>query len=900
MAQAVVPLLGFNAGVVSVEAASRTDMERMRVAARLQNNMLPRLLGSMAMRPGTAYIGATKSNARAQFIPFVYSVTQKALIELTASKARVWVDDALVTRPSVSTAISNGTFDTDLTGWTDYDEAGATSEWGSAAMKLTGSGTTYARRYQQVTVASGDQNVEHALRIIVGRGPVLLRVGTTAANQTYIRETTLRTGCHSLSFTPSGDFYVVVYSKVDAPRYIDSITVEAAGVVELDTPWGADDLGLVKYDQSADVIYCARSSGQQQRIERRSFRSWSVVDYAPDDGPFGSLNIDGPTLSVSSTTGLATMTASRDYFTSGDVGRLFKMTHNGQTAAANLAAENTFTSAVRVSGISGTGGTRVINLTIEGTWTGTLTLQKAFGEPVGWSDVGTYVGNVTTTIADAADNQIVYYRIGFKTGDYTSDTAEVSLTSPSSVQSGVVRVTGFTSSTSVEVEVLATIGKASEATSDWRAGEWSDRSGWPDSVRLHDGRLFWGMGDRVYGSVSDAYESFDQETEGDSGPIVRSIALGPADGIYWMLSLQRLLVGGVGQEVSVRSSSFDEPLTPTQFSAKRCSSRGGQNIQAQVIDSIGVFVQNNKRRVYELTFSVESQDYVSRDLTRLCPKICYGQVRAFAVQRKPETRLWFVLEDGTIAVMLYERAENVVAWSTIDTDGSFEDVCIMPGSEEDDVYFVVNRTISASTKRYVEKLGKESECVGGTLNKIMDCHWVYSGGSTTNVSGGSHLNGKQVVVWGGGAALRDQSNLGTVSGGVVTVGSAVTSAVAGLPYNGRYTSAKLAYAAKLGTALGQRKRIDHLGLILDKTNWKGLKIGRDFSNLRRMPKMYRGEELADTALLEEYDFDLASFNGGFDPDSRLCVEVQAPYAATVCALAVSMSTNEKPAVADAA
>ncbi|WP_196300918.1 hypothetical protein, partial [Streptococcus pneumoniae] len=74
---------------------------------------------------------------------------------------RVWVDDALVTRPSVSTAVANGDFTTNLTSWTDNDEAGATSQWVSPGyMELVGTGTNAAIRDQQVTVAGANLGVE--------------------------------------------------------------------------------------------------------------------------------------------------------------------------------------------------------------------------------------------------------------------------------------------------------------------------------------------------------------------------------------------------------------------------------------------------------------------------------------------------------------------------------------------------------------------------------------------------------------------------------------------------------------------------------------------------------------------------------------------------------------------
>jgi hypothetical protein len=72
-------------------------------------------------------------------------------VELTNSAMRVWINDVLLTRPAVTTAITNGTFAGSLAGWTSLDEAGATSSWAAGnLMQLTGNGSARAIREQQV------------------------------------------------------------------------------------------------------------------------------------------------------------------------------------------------------------------------------------------------------------------------------------------------------------------------------------------------------------------------------------------------------------------------------------------------------------------------------------------------------------------------------------------------------------------------------------------------------------------------------------------------------------------------------------------------------------------------------------------------------------------------------
>jgi hypothetical protein len=286
MAQATTAILHFNRGIISRLAHARIDIKRTAFSAEQMTNFIPRVLGSMMLRPGLEFIGTVP--AKPKFIDFVFGTDDTALLELTSVSMRVWLNDTLIARPSVSSVITNGTFDLDIAGWTDDDEGGAAaSTWATGGyMQLLGDGTNAAIREQQVTVAVADQNVEHALRIVIQRGPVTLRVGSTSDGDDYISETDLATGTHSLAFTPtSASFYVRLKSALERLVLVDSCTVESAGIVQLPTPWTAADLPRVRRAQSADVFFVACKNIQQRRIERRSARSWSVVVYLSDNGP---------------------------------------------------------------------------------------------------------------------------------------------------------------------------------------------------------------------------------------------------------------------------------------------------------------------------------------------------------------------------------------------------------------------------------------------------------------------------------------------------------------------------------------------------------------------------------------------------------------------------------------
>jgi len=905
MARQNVALLAFNRGLISRLALARADIKRVALSAEDMVNCMPRVMGSMMLRPGLKYLQSTRSNLASRDIPFVFSTSDKAGIELTNLMMRILVDDAIISRVAVTTAVVNGSFTSNLNDWTDADESGGTSAWVAGGyMGLTGNGTANAIRRQEVTVAGANISKEHALRIIIERGPVVLLVGSTSGGDEYISQTELAEGEHSLAFTPTGNFFVQFQSALSRQTLVTSCNVEAAGDMEIPTPWPAAALGLVRVSQSGDIVYVACDGYQQHQIERRDTRSWSVVTYLANDGPFRVENTGPITIAASAISGNITLTASKRLFRSTQVGALYSITSVGQTVTQEITAQNTFTNTIRITGVD---ASRIFTIIVTGltATTSTVTLQRSLSEPGNWEDVSaeSYTVDTTKTYDDGLDNQIVYYRIGVKTGDYVAGTIDASLEIGTGSITGVVRLTAYSGPTSVSAEVITDLG-GTTATDIWAEGTWSDLRGWPSAVALYEGRLWWIGKDKAIGSVSDAYTSFDPNYEGDAGPIQRSIGSGPVDTFNWALPLQRLILGGQGAEFSARSTSFDEPLTPSNFNLKRASEQGSAEVSAVSVGSRGMFVQRGGTRVFELAFDGETYDYGSTDLTALIPEIGKPSIVRVAVQRQPDTRIHYVRSDGTAAVLVYDRVENVNCWIEIQSpgaDGLIEDVMVLPGDsgqDEDQVYYTIKRTIGGSTVRYRERWALESECWGENgVCKLADSFVEYDGAAANVLTGLSHLNGEQVVVWADGADIgtdTDDSQIYTVSGGQITLENdqAVTTATIGLYYDAQWKSGKLVQCAnELGIGLNQHKYISEIGMILANTHYQGLKFGQDFDNLNTMPEVEEGTVVPANTIWTDYDKEMITFPGEWSTDSRVCIQMAAPRPCTILSLVVQVDTQ---------
>jgi len=966
------PLYSLNAGEVSKIALARVDVTKLRMAAACQVNWLPYVVGPMAMRPGLYYVGEVLGDAPVKLVRFIFSKLDTALIELTANKMRVWINESLVSRAAVATSISDPFF-LGLGNWlTTNTTSGAAATVGGSVCTLSCPPVGGLAQIQQtVTVSPSAFGIEHAIRVVVTQGPVVFRAGSTLGGADLIPQTTLDTGTHSLAFTPGSSNLCIQIESTDAwSKTLTSCAIEAAGPLVLPTPWGAADLLNIRYDQSGDIIFIGCYGQPQYKIERRAARSWSTVLFYSNNGPFQASPGIQANFTPGAYSGNTTLTSDRPWFQPGHVGCLFRVFSNGQFNQTILGAQNAFTPAVRVTGV---GSTRNYNWNTSGTWAGKLTFQRSYDSAAsGFIDVTTATANGTPTFSSSTggttgspdlDNVIAWERVGFKGGDYTSGNVTVSSTYAGGGGYGIFRVTGYNSPTSVNIQVLVPFSTL-QATADWVEGDWSAFKGFPTSVAFHEGRLCWFGGNQAWLSASDDFANYadinlDGTATGDSGAINVTLGSGPVDTISWGLSLTRLMLGREQSIMSARSSNFDQPVTPTQIVIRDCSDQGAQRLAAIKAGKRGIFVQQSGRRVYELFFNAQEMDYDDRDLTRLNLDIGLQGFVDIDKTTQPDKMILLPRGDGQAACLLYDVKDEVEAWWRLQTLGVIENVAVLPQAGiEDLVYFVVRRVINGVTRRFIERLAPRGNCVGGAINQQLDCHMVYHGSAVSTITL-PHLPNTPVSVWADGQAIGSgMTNLSGVltlpdgqahsnivaglAGAVIsnTAASAAGTLTVGAQYNGYpaevfadigstgdpvhigaivvangtitlpngqtaltiiaclgyvapFMSAKLAYAAQLGSALTQRKRIDHVGLVLYDANYQGIQFGQRFDALDNLPLYEAGTATPAGTTWSEYDEPMIEAPGSWQTDARLCLLAQAPNPCTVGGVVIGLTTNER-------
>lgn len=894
-----------NVGVVDADKEHRVDLERMRLAAKDQTNLLCNVTGKAFVRPGFGYLSTNKGSNKARLIPFVAGQTAAFQLELTDLFMRVrnGATDALVTRPAVTAAVTSGDFSA-ATGWTLAATSGQTSAVSGGELQLSARAHGAEASATQ-TLAINEVGTEHALNIVVTRGPVTFRLGSTSGGAEYIAETTLRTGTHSLAFTPTGANAYIRFSSLLAPvKKVTSCTVEAAGVMAIPTIWPAASLKLIRFDQSLDVMFLAATGYRQQRIERHGNTSWSVVDYTADDGPFLVGRTANVLLTPSVLEGNGTLTASAPFFTANHVGALFQLTHKGQRLDTYLAGSAQFTDTIEVTGVNETSyNDRDWTYTLAGTWVGTVHVMRSLdSKDAGFQSFRREQASATVDITANAtyiddeneDNAIAWYKVGFEAASYTSGELHLTAQYAGGEGFGVCRIVAFNSSTSVDIEVLTPF-KGSYATDDWREGSWSAAQDYPSAVAFAEGRLVWAGSDHIWASESDVYEGFDETTVGDSAPLLRSIAIGGRNSVEWMLNLSNLLIGSDSRMLTVRANSLGDTITPTNFNVVPLSKVGAAQLPAvDLQDNRALFVERAGVSLFEVSYApYPISSYMASQFSQLNTALFAAGVADLAVSIIPDQRIWVVMADGTACCIVYNNAEKVVAFIPIATASGdlIESVCVIPGTTQDRVYFSIQRTVNGSTVHYTEKLALDSEAKPATVTKCVDSFLTGTGSHSATINL-PHLIGRTVVAWVDGAPVSGTFVVDN-SGNITVPVAPTTGWCVGVVFNWTYESARLEYGVPNASPMLTIKALSSISILFADYVRAGISIGtrngdNELSDTTKLPDNIRGKAATNVVAGVVPNESMYAMPGSATIDQRLRITGSSPNPASILGIVLVM------------
>jgi len=565
------------------------------------------------------------------------------------------------------------------------------------------------------------------------------------------------------------------------------------------TVYGANDLRGIQYIQINDVMFLCHPDYPVQKLSRFDHDDWTIADANWTWGPFLDENIETTTITPSGTTGTITLIASADIFDANQVGALWEITEKADNTTTNGTLDaNESSSEIALEGDG--------LLTLEGTWTGLVTLEKSDNSGVSWDPVYPKLNGDAANIEYSFSEPSPGYVYRATMTDFATGSCKYTLVAYNTDVAGYVEIATYVDANEVTAIVRSELA-GTAATTKWAEGAWSAYRGYPRAICLYQNRLCLAgtsyMPHGFWTSVSGGdYENM-RASDLDDGAIVYEVASAKQNPILWLQDKQGIIVGTSGSVLRIFSQSNNSTLTLATIGSERQSQSGSCDMQAQLIGDSIVFADRNRRKVKDIIYDLQSDGFVSPELTVFAEHITDPCLVEVAVQQRPDPILWYIRGDGNCVTLTYNRSQSIVAWAEQITDGNFESVAVIPGETEDEVWFVIQREINDVNVRYIEKLKEQDWGTDSNDCWFVDSGLEYDSTETATITGLDHLEGKTVQVFYDGNSVQTA----TVSGGAITLDPNITRAVVGLPFTSTLVTFPVELPLQGGFTVGYRKKI---------------------------------------------------------------------------------------------
>lgn len=302
-----------------------------------------------------------------------------------------------------------------------------------------------------------------------------------------------------------------------------------------------------------------------------------------------------------------------------------------------------------------------------------------------------------------------------------------------------------------------------------RESIWGPKRGYPSSVELFEGRLYFG-GTRsrqqtLLGSAVNNILYLEQGEGQDDDAIQVTLNGRQLNAITGLFAGRSLLIFTTGgefryvKEQGVPVTPMDKPVNQTQY--------GSARIRPVGIDGATIYVQRNRNSIRDFRFDYTENAYNSLGVSSLAAHLIYDvrDLAAWNGSAVDEISLVFVVNGrnarwnpnadeltqirkgifphGTVAVFNSRRESNVQAWTIWQTQGEFKAVATI----QQEIFFLVKRTINGVDGLYLEQADREA---------YTDCAVkVTNGVATSVITGLDHLDGTECRVRADGFVLEN-------------------------------------------------------------------------------------------------------------------------------------------------
>jgi len=616
----------------------------------------------------------------------------------------------------------------------------------------------------------------------------------------------------------------------------------AGKIVEVTTTYSVTDIFEINYTQSADVLFLAHKDHEPAKLTRTTATSFTLADIDFIDGPYLDENSTTTTITASANTGTVTLTASADFFVSGHVGALFQFRERVEIGHEAWAASTSYAQ----------------------------------------NDLVHFNGNLykkTDSGSDSSGTQPPVHLDGTETYGIIDWQYQHSGT-------GFVKITAVTNATTATAVVqthnfLVLPAVATAGTTQWSEGAFSTKNGFPRAVAFYEQRLFFAgtvnQPQTIFASKTADFENMTPGTNDDDAINV-TIASDTVNVIKHMIQGRFLQILTSSAEFTLSGGTGSTVATPTNVNVLRETTFGSGDVRPLRAGSATILIQKGAEKVKEVSFNLDNDGLIGRDLTILAEHLTRGGVTDMTWQQEPELVLWFVRSDGVLIGLSYDPANQTIGWHSHTLGGTavVESIASIPSGAEDQVYLSVKRTINSQTVRHVVFM--KSIFFTEVKNAFyVDSGLTYDSTATTTITGLNHLEGETIQVLADGSAHADK----TVSGGSITLDRSASVVHIGYSYNSNVETLRLEAGADDGISQGKIKRIHNVTVRF--INTVGAKVGPSSTDLDRIP--FRDSSMSMDTAVPMFNGDKeVFFPSGYDNDARVYIQQDQPLPMTVLAV----------------
>lgn len=694
----------FASGEISPSLYARADISKYATGLRTCRNFQVMRHGGATNRAGTEFICEVKDSSKeVRLIPFIFNTSQTYVLEFGNLYIRVIKDGVQQTLATQNiTAISNAN-----------------------PCVVTYSGAD--------TYANGDEVFISGITGAIG----------TYLNNRNFKVANLNAGANTFSLKYMDGTTDVNSTSFGA--YTSGGTL--AEVYEISSPYVEADLAELKFIQSADVVTIVHPNYAPRNLSRSGDTSWtlSTITFSP--------GITFPTNGSASAGGAGANTyyyrvtaIAQETFEESLVGKGVAQNITGVTqanpAVLTYAGADNFANGdeIYITGVSGMTELNGNTYTVANLNAGANTFELSGTNSTSYTAYtsgGTVAHNYIKLLSAAAPTPSAPHTV---TWTAVSGAQEYNVYRSINGIYGLIGIAGATTFSDVGTDPDTTETPPIERNPFNATGEY------PSTVCYFQQRQMFANQDNdteaIYGSQIGNFNNFSTSSPiQDDDAVTFNMAGRQVNEVNHLLDIGALIVFTQSGEWSIRGDASGV-LTPGNINPKQYSYNGSYSrLSPIVIGNNAIYCQARGSIIRDLGFNFEVDGYKGDDLTIFSSHLFDKYTLLdWTYQQVPHSIVWVVRDDGTLLGMTYLKDQQMLAWHRHDFEnGSVENVTSVPEGNEDVVYVVVNRTIGAATKRYIEKLTTR-QIIDIEDLKILDCHLSYDG-RNTNVSHTMTLSG---------------------------------------------------------------------------------------------------------------------------------------------------------------